>query len=95
MFLEEGDLSASAERPCPDTSAGLHVRTRSGTIVRVALPRDGVAFQAGECLQVASGGLLRATPHMVRAAAPCGHLSRNTFAVFLQPKCACFFLSRV
>lgn len=43
--------------------------------------------QVGEALQVHSGGLLRATPHYVRAAqgpAAAG-ISRNTFAVFMQP----------
>lgn len=35
--------------------------------------------------QVASGGLLRATPHCVRAAADLS-LARNTFAVFMQPR---------
>ena len=38
--------------------------------------------------QVHSGGLLRATPHGVRAASgpAAAGVSRNTFAVFMQPK---------
>ena len=39
-------------------------------------------------MQVMSGGLLRATPHCVKA--PCrdmsGGVSRNTLAVFMQPR---------
>ena len=38
-------------------------------------------------MQVHSGGILRATPHYVRSAAVHGSqcVSRNTFAVFMQP----------
>ena len=40
--------------------------------------------------QVHSGGLLRGTPHAVFAPRPhlSGGVSRNTFAVFMQPRCA-------
>ena len=43
--------------------------------------------QVGEALQVHSGGLLRATPHYVRVAAgpAAAGVTRNTFAVFMQP----------
>lgn len=43
--------------------------------------------QVGEAMQVHSGGLLRATPHYVRAAYGPGAVgvSRDTFAVFMQP----------
>ena len=38
--------------------------------------------------QIQSGGLLRATPHYVRApGSAAAGVSRNTFAVFMQPKC--------
>jgi isopenicillin N synthase-like dioxygenase len=59
-------------------------------IVQVAIPPCDVAFQVGEAWQIASGGMLRATPHCVRAT-PAGasksapRVSRNTFAVFMQP----------
>ena len=36
-------------------------------------------------MQVHSGGLLQATPHYVAAAEAVG-VSRNTFAVFMQPR---------
>ena len=54
------------------------------------VPVVQLAFQVGESMQVHSGGLLQATPHFVRACsgpAAVG-VSRNTFAVFMQPKCA-------
>ena len=110
--------------PPADTTVGqggLYVRTRRGSVVRVTIPADCVAFQLGECAQVrailrhsskrgvqglgrrykpcagrrykrnptatqvASGGLLRATPHCVRAAADAS-LARNTFVCFMQPR---------
>ena len=45
--------------------------------------RGGKLTHMGDGTQVASGGLLRATPHCVRAAAD-SSLARNTFAVFMQ-----------
>jgi hypothetical protein len=43
--------------------------------------------QVGEALQVQSGGMLRATPHYVRACDPAAAagVSRSTFALFMQP----------
>jgi isopenicillin N synthase-like dioxygenase len=43
-----------------------------------------LAFQIGEASQIASGGFLVATPHLVRGSSY-PNLSRNTFAVFMQP----------
>jgi len=39
-------------------------------------------------MQLHSGGLLQATPHFVRASssAAAAGVSRNTFAVFMQPR---------
>jgi len=53
--------------------------------VRVPIPADCCAFQCGETLQIASGGLLRATPHCVRAAEAPG-VSRANLAVFMEPE---------
>ena len=78
----------SEELACPDTTMGLHVRTRAGAVVRVAAPRHQLLFQAGQSLQVLSGGRFRATEHFVAAPATPLAVSRSTFAVFCQPKCA-------
>lgn len=72
----------------PDPGAGLYIKTRTGGIVQVKFPGDQLAFQIGEAAQIHSGGLLQATPHAVRG--PSGEsksegISRNTFAVFMQP----------
>jgi len=89
---EEGEANAGAVVPSgapgTDPAAGLYVETRAGVEARVVIPADALAFQLGEAAQVASGGLLRATPHRVRA--PRGGVglvrcSRSTFACFLQP----------
>jgi isopenicillin N synthase-like dioxygenase len=79
---------AELEMPRPDDSLGLHVKTRTGDVVRVTAPRDQLMFQAGQCLEILSGGLLKATEHFVRGPARPLEVSRNTFAVFCQPKCA-------
>ena len=55
--------------------------------VRAVFDSSSLAFQVGEVAQVHSGGLLRATPHCVRAAggAAAAGVARNAFAVFMQP----------
>eukprot|EP00744_Colponema_vietnamica_P007069 GILI01010209.1.p2 GENE.GILI01010209.1~~GILI01010209.1.p2 ORF type:complete len:402 (-),score=108.60 GILI01010209.1:234-1439(-) len=76
-----------SEVACPDPRAGLYIRSRSGEVVRISVSSDLLAFQIGESAQIHSGGILRATPHCVRAAegpAAVG-ISRNTYAVFMQP----------
>jgi len=71
----------------PDPDAGLYARTRTGGVVQVKIPEDCLAFQIGESSQIVTGGLLRATPHAVKALNPphSAHVARDTFAVFMQP----------
>lgn len=49
-----------------DPEAGLYVMDRSGESVRVTIPKDCMAVQIGECLQILTGGVAVATPHCVR-----------------------------
>jgi hypothetical protein len=81
MYIKDGKAV-----PSPDPRAGLYICNRAGQVVQASIPPDHIAFQLGQVLSIQSGGLLRATPHYVRAAAggPPG-ISRNTFAVFMQP----------
>jgi isopenicillin N synthase-like dioxygenase len=74
--------------PCPDAAAGLYIRARDGEVIRASFRPEQLAFQMGQATQVHSGGLLRATPHCVRAAAgaAAAGVARNAFAVFLQPQ---------
>jgi len=81
------DVTADKAITNPDPNAGLYIKSRDGTIVQARIPSDWLAFQIGECTQVFSGGLLRATPHAVRAVKyPLStNVCRDNFAVFMQP----------
>eukprot|EP01128_Nolandella_sp_AFSM9_P005266 TRINITY_DN2513_c0_g1_i2.p1 TRINITY_DN2513_c0_g1~~TRINITY_DN2513_c0_g1_i2.p1 ORF type:complete len:329 (-),score=36.56 TRINITY_DN2513_c0_g1_i2:203-1165(-) len=61
------DTETGKQVPNPDPHAGLHAKSRNGKIVRVKMSGTSLAFQIGECSQVFSGGVVRATPHAVRA----------------------------
>ncbi|KAI3443837.1 hypothetical protein Pfo_000502 [Paulownia fortunei] len=82
MFMRD-----AVELPCPDSAAGLYVKTRSGQIVKVVYGEDEIAYQIGETTEILSRGQLCATPHCVRA--PKGEaaygVERSTFALFMQP----------
>ncbi|GAB5370840.1 hypothetical protein AAMO2058_001527800 [Amorphochlora amoebiformis] len=76
----------------PDPAAGLYIRSRTGGLFQIQLPKDkGVSvnntllFQIGESSQIHSGGILQATPHAVRGA-NVPKVSRESYAVFMQPK---------
>ncbi len=74
--------------PSPSPSSGLYIRTRGGDLTKVSIPPDCLAFQTGEALELATGGKLRATPHCVHVGASgpeAGNISRETFALFMQP----------
>lgn len=69
----------------PDPASGLYVSRDNHPPEQVTIPSDCIAFQLGESAQIATGGILRATPHAV--VMPRGHdnLARVTLALFLQP----------
>ena len=54
--------------PPPDPEAGLYVVDRQDNVVHVSIPRDCMAVQMGECVQILTGGAVVATPHCVRGA---------------------------
>ncbi|KAJ4708384.1 2-oxoglutarate (2OG) and Fe(II)-dependent oxygenase superfamily protein [Melia azedarach] len=82
MFTKDGIVI-----PCPDSAAGLYIRTRTDQIVKVVFGEDEIAYQIGETTEILSRGYLCATPHCVRA--PKGEqasgVDRSTFALFMQP----------
>jgi isopenicillin N synthase-like dioxygenase len=82
--VSSGDPVACA---APSATSGLYIRTRGGDLTKVSIPPNCLAFQTGEALELATGGRLRATPHCVRVGggAGAGKVSRETFALFLQP----------
>ncbi|KIW02329.1 uncharacterized protein PV09_06474 [Verruconis gallopava] len=71
----------------PDPKAGLYIRSRSGATVKVGVPKDCLAFQTGEALEIITKGKFKAVPHFVRGAEPVpgAKIARNTLAVFTQP----------
>ena len=99
MFLDEAasppTLEAAASQEIlpelpqsPDPAAGLYIRSRTGEIVKVIIPKDCLAFQTGEALQLITRGKFRAVPHFVKGTRIPGSASmiaRNTLAVFTQP----------
>ncbi|KAI5362330.1 Putative isopenicillin N synthase-like superfamily [Septoria linicola] len=90
---EDGLLSDLPElERHPDPKAGLWIKDRAGRTTQVNIPRDCLAFQTGEALQLITRGKFRAVPHFVRG--PAGvvgedgkekQIARNTLAVFTQP----------
>jgi len=85
MFLRHVENGEPEIISAPST-AGLYIRTRGGDVVKVSIPKDCVAFQTGEALEIATNGHLLATPHCV-AAGSLGPdtISRESFALFMQP----------
>mmetsp|Transcript_15325 Transcript_15325/g.17348 ORF Transcript_15325/g.17348 Transcript_15325/m.17348 type:complete len:356 (-) Transcript_15325:113-1180(-) len=67
-----------------DGNVGLHILDSEGKEVKVSIPTNSLAFQLGQAAQILSSGVLRATPHYVKASSGTSYC-RNTFAVFLQP----------
>ena len=83
MFLDEAS-SPSSEISSPDPQAGLYILDRSNTTHKISIPRDALAFQTGETLQLITQGRFKAVPHFVRGTdAP--NVARNTLGVFTQP----------
>ena len=68
--------------PEPDT-AGLWIAARNGTLHRISVPRDCLAIQCGESVQVVTGGKLVATPHCVRPPVKTPGISRCSMPVFV------------
>ncbi|CAL2274969.1 unnamed protein product [Prunus armeniaca] len=56
----------AVEISCPDSGAGLYIRTRTDQIVKVVFGEDAIAYQIGETTEILSRGYLCATPHCVR-----------------------------
>lgn len=87
MYLEELPSIEPKLASSPSPSSGLYIKTRGGDLTKVSIPVDCLAFQTGEALELATSGKLRATPHCVRVGAATGaeRVSRETFALFMQP----------
>lgn len=85
MFLrEEGDKEPIPVHS-PSPTSGLYIRTRGGELIKVSIPVDCLAFQTGECLELVTEKRLMATPHCVHIGRGQERVSRETFALFMQP----------
>lgn len=72
----------------PDPACGLYIQDRAGRTTQVHIPRDCLAFQTGEALEILTMGKFKAVPHFVRGgrnAKGGQRIARNTLAVFTQP----------
>lgn len=69
----------------PDPKAGLYIHSRTGAVTKVGIPRDCLAFQTGEALEIITKGKFKAVPHFVKGAEAGNKVARNTLAVFTQP----------
>lgn len=69
----------------PQPGAGLFVEGRNGEQVPVPAARDCLGFQIGEAAQILSGGVVHATPHMVR-----GHVTKRGEPKICRAAFACF-----
>ncbi|KAH7104730.1 hypothetical protein BKA62DRAFT_819817 [Auriculariales sp. MPI-PUGE-AT-0066] len=89
MYLEAGEPGAPPKVvPSPSPASGLYIKTRGGTVAKVNIPVNCLAFQTGEALEIATDGRLRATPHFVHVGYggdKASVVSRETFALFMQP----------
>lgn len=65
-------------------NGGLKIRSRSGKIISVDIPENGIAFQIGETAQILTGGYLRATPHYVQKPIINESLDRVAMALFID-----------
>lgn len=86
MWMDE---DTGEETSDPGSAAGLRVKTSSGKMINVTIPKDCLGFQIGEAAQILSGGVLRATPHSVAAHVSANgtrNISRETFALFIEPQ---------
>ena len=68
----------------PSRNTGLYIHSRTKTVTKIDIPRDCLAFQTGEALQLITKGRFKAVPHFVRGEKG-GRVARNTLAVFTQP----------
>lgn len=70
----------------PSPNTGLYIHSRTNTVTKIYIPRDCLAFQTGEAVQLVTKGRFRAVPHFVRGGeGGRAQVARNTLAVFTQP----------
>lgn len=67
------------------SGTGLYVMDRNGDLIKIIAKPDELIVQIGEVTQLISGGLLQATPHVVKTDGTLKGVSRVTFVLFYCP----------
>lgn len=71
-------------QPIPKPSnTGLCIKDRNNNLVKINIPKDCVAYQIGEIIQILTGSSLIATPHCVKSTSR-KNITRNTLAIFMD-----------
>jgi len=86
LYLNQNTGEVISPNELPDQNTGLFIRNRQGKILKANLTSNLLLFQIGETSQILSNGHLQATPHSVLTGGNFENISRNTFAVFMEPK---------
>lgn len=86
MYLNQKTGEVVSANEIGDKKIGLFIKDRKGELCKVRAGSDELCFQIGETAQILSGGILKATPHAVFAQGLTNHVTRNTFAVFMEPR---------
>lgn len=86
LYLDQVTGQVVSANEVADKKVGLFIRDRKGELCKVRAGADELCFQIGETSQILSGGILQATPHSVFAQGLDHNVTRNTFAVFMEPR---------
>ena len=86
MYLNQTTGEVVSANEISDQKVGLFIKNRQGEVCKVRAGADELCFQIGETAQILSGGELKATPHAVFTEGKLDNISRNTFAVFMEPR---------
>ncbi|XP_010523685.1 PREDICTED: uncharacterized protein LOC104801985 isoform X3 [Tarenaya hassleriana] len=85
MFLSSSSLSKAGAVQCGHTYLKIYHPSENKVYLVKSPPPDSFIVQVGESADVLSKGKLRSTLHCVCRPEKLDHVSRETFAVFLQP----------
>jgi isopenicillin N synthase-like dioxygenase len=86
MYLNQTTGEIVSANETTELKVGLFIKNRQGEPCKIRAGADELCFQIGETAQILSGGVLKATPHVVFNDGSLENISRNTFAVFMEPR---------
>ncbi|CAG9322822.1 unnamed protein product [Blepharisma stoltei] len=86
LYLDEQSGQIIEDNEINDERTGLFIKNRRGEVMKANLTGKNLYFQVGEISQILSGGWLKPTPHCVMTTGLHYGISRNTLAVFCEPR---------